>query len=73
MFINNIQGRLHLYDNSNSGISLSGGNAGIGTPSPQYKFQVQASGTNPNSLEIVSAFRKSSAGGGGWPLGYTMA
>jgi hypothetical protein len=64
MFINNIQGRLHLFDNSSSGLSVSGGKVGIGTVSPQYKLHVYGSGYNPNVLEIVSAFRKSSQGGG---------
>jgi hypothetical protein len=44
MLITNRQGKLSLSDNTNNGITLSGGNIGVGTTSPAYKLDV--SGTS---------------------------
>ncbi|MBU4348500.1 hypothetical protein KJ671_03325 [Patescibacteria group bacterium] len=40
MILNNIQGKLILQDSSYTGITLSGGNVGIGTTSPNSKLEV---------------------------------
>jgi len=40
MNLENTQGKINLFDSSNTGISISGGSVGIGTTSPAYKLDV---------------------------------
>jgi hypothetical protein len=57
MIVNNISGKLHLFDNTLSGITVSGGLVGIGTVTPSEKLHVVGNICYTGSIGACSDMR----------------
>lgn len=66
MFINNVQGKLNLFDNTNAGLTIASGKVGIGTVTPTSKLVVSGYATD----DFLTSFDNTKSAGHKMYFGY---